>query len=302
LDEVLMAPSNNRRPGFSRRAHYGVFASYVFAVAGALVGLILLALSYFDPNTFGAARTAVAEVTAPVSSVLSTVGRSIGSVPDGVGSYVMVRQQNATLRKQIADDHRLTMRARAINYENRRLKALLALRERIGVPVVSARLVSSSPTSTRRFAVLNAGSWQGVEHGQPVLGPDGLIGQILESGPNTARVLLLTDPESSVPVRRTRDGLPALAVGRGDGLVDVRSVSNAAATFAPGEVFVTSGAGGVYPPNIPVAKVLRHGRDIVLAESAMRASTLDFAVVQRAYLPAPPTPTPAPTPTAIRKP
>jgi rod shape-determining protein MreC len=297
-----MAPSNNRRPGFSRRAQYGVFASYVFAVAGALVGAILLALSYFDPNTFGAARTAVAEVTAPISSGSGTIGRTVGSVPGWIGSYLMVHDQNAALRKQLAADHALMMRARSINYENRRLKALLALRERIGVPVVSARLVSSSPTSARRFAVLNAGGWQGVERGQPVLGPDGLIGQIVESGPNTARVLLLTDPESSVPVRRTRDGLPALAVGRGDGLVDVRSVSNAAATFAPGEVFVTSGAGGVYPPNMPVAKILRHGRDIALAESVMHASTLDFALVQRAFLPPPPTSAPAATPAAVPKP
>jgi len=297
-----MASSNNRRPGFSRRAHYGVFASYVFAVAGALVGAILLALSYFDPNTFGAARTAVAEVTAPISSSSGAVGRSIGAVPEWIGTYLMVHDQNAVLRKQVVADRALMMRARSINYENRRLKALLAMRERIGVPVVSARLVSSSPTSARRFVVLNAGSWQGVERGQPVLGPDGLIGQVVESGPNTARVLLLTDPESSVPVRRTRDGLPALAVGRGDGLVDVRSVSNAAATFAPGEVFVTSGAGGVYPPNVPVAKVLRHGRDIVLAETVMRASTLDFALVQRAFLPPPPVPVATPVAAAVPKP
>ncbi|AOH85121.1 rod shape-determining protein MreC [Sphingomonas panacis] len=299
-----MAPSNNRRPGFSRRAQYGVFATYVFAVAGALVGAILLALSYFDPNTFGAARTAIAEVSAPVSSAFAFVGRSVGSVPDGLGSYIAVHDQNAALRKQIADERAITMRARAINYENRRLKGLLALRERVGVPVTTARLVSSSPASTRRFATLNAGAWQGVEHGQPVLGPEGLIGQVLESGPNTARVLLLTDPESSIPVRRTRDGLPALAQGRGDGLVDIRSVSNAAATFSPGEVFVTSGAGGVYPPNIPVARVLRHGRDIVVAEAAARPSTLDFALVQRAYLPPPaPAPTPTPTPTPkVKKP
>lgn len=295
-----MAPSNNRRPGFSRRAQYGVFAGYVFAVAVVLVGMIALALSYFDPSTFGAARAAVAEVTAPVSSTFALVGRSVGSVPGGLGSYIAVHDQNAALRRQIAEERVLTMRARAINFENRRLKALLGVRERIGVPVTAARLVSSSAISTRRFAVLNAGAWQGVERGQPVLGPDGLIGQVLEAGPNTARVLLLTDPESSVPVRRTRDGLPALAQGRGDGLVDIRSVSSAAATFSPGEVFVTSGAGGVYPPNVPVARILRHGRDIVLAESAARASTLDFALVQRAYLP-PPAPAASPTPAASAK-
>ncbi|MGC8170129.1 rod shape-determining protein MreC, partial [Salmonella enterica] len=65
----------------------------------------------------------------------------------------------------------------------------------------------------------------GVATGQPVRGPEGLIGRVLETGPNSARVLLLIDPESVVPVRRTRDGMPALAAGRGDGLIDVKSVA-----------------------------------------------------------------------------
>ena len=88
--------------------------------------------------------------------------------------------------------------------------------------------------------------------GEPVRGPDGLIGRTLDVSPNTARVILLVDPESIVPVRRTRDGLPAIAVGRGDGWLEVKSAAGSAATFTRGDVFVTSGNGGLFPPGIPV--------------------------------------------------
>jgi rod shape-determining protein MreC len=291
-----MAPPHNRRPGFSRRAQYGFFLAYVVALAGAIVSAVLLALSSLDPPAFASLRASLAEVTTPVSSGISGVGNWLGSIPSGIGDYLAVRGQNAALRKQLADQHAVFLRARSLSYDNRRLLALLKMRERIAEPVVAARLVSSTGSSTRRFAVLNAGSWQGVATGQPVRGPEGLIGRVLETGPNSARVLLLTDPESVVPVRRTRDGMPALAAGRGDGLIDVKSVALSTTDFGPGDVFVTSGTGGIYPPNIPVARVLRRGRDASIARSFAQADTLDYALVQRAFMPEPP-PIPVPIPT-----
>lgn len=294
-----MAPPHNRRPGFSRRAQYGLFLAYVIGLAGLIVSAILLALSSLDPPAFASLRASVAELTTPLSSGLSGIGRGIGSIPAGIGDYIGVRSQNAALRKELADQHALFLRARSLAYENRRLKTLLQVRDRIAEPVVTARLVSSSASSARRFAVLNAGSWQGVATGQSVRGPEGLIGRILETGPNSARVLLLTDPESVVPVRRTRDGMPALAAGRGDGLVDVKSVALANTDFGPGDVFVTSGTGGLYPPDIPVARVIRRGHDASVARSYAQADTLDYALVQRSFMPPAP---PVAVPTPVSKP
>jgi rod shape-determining protein MreC len=285
-----MAPSRNRRPGFSRRAQYSLFLGYVIAVAGSLVAAVLLALATLDPPAFAALRATVAEVTTPISSGIAGAGRGIGAIPSSIADHFAVHQENAQLRKELSDAHALLLRARSLSYDNYRLKALLRMRERVPDTVVTARLVSSSASSTRRFAILNAGSWQGVRDGQPVRGPEGLIGRILEAGPNSARVLLLSDPESIVPVRRTRDGLPALAAGRGDGLIDIRSVSVANAAFEPGDVFVTSGTGGIYSPEIPVARVIKRAKDIALARSFTEPDTLDFALVQQAYMPPVPPP------------
>lgn len=298
-----MAPSRNRRPGFSRRAQYGLFLGYVIAVAGAIVAVVLLVFATLNPPAFAPLRAAVAEVTTPISSGFAGLGRGIASIPTGIGNHFTVMQKNAALRKELEANRALLLRARTLSYDNHRLKTLLHLRERVADPVVAARLVSSSGSSTRRYAVLNAGSWQGVRIGQPVRGPEGLVGRILETGPNTARVLLITDPESIVPVRRTRDGLPALAAGRGDGMIDVRSVSVSNVAFEPGDVFVTSGTGGIYSPNVPVARIVRRSRDTALARSFAQPDTLDFALVQQGFMPIQqPTPRHHDRPRAMRAP
>jgi rod shape-determining protein MreC len=292
-----MAPPRNRRPGFSRRAHYGLFIGYVGAASGALLGAVLLLLSTFNPPAFAAVRGVFAEITTPFASGFHWVRRGLGSIPDGIGSYFAVHGENEKLRKQIADDKLTVSRAQALAQENRRLRAMVKLRDVTTDAIVAARLVNSSSSSTRRYATLNAGSWQGVKRGQPVRDPAGLIGQVIETSPNSARVLLLADPESIVPVRRTRDGLPAIASGRGDGQIDIRSASVATMGFQAGDVFVTSGTGGVFPPDIPVARVLRTQGDIAIAQPAVNPDALDFALVQQTFLPEPtPVPTPAPSP------
>ncbi|VXC33697.1 rod shape-determining protein MreC [Sphingomonas sp. 8AM] len=293
-----MAPSRDRRPGFSRRAQYGLFVTYILGIAGAVVGAVLLALSTFQPAAFSMARAAVAELTAPVSASTSAIVRTVATVPQEIGTWWRVHDENKELRARLARARGALLVGRQARLENVRLRALLALRDRAPEVVIAARIVSTSGSSTRRYGLLNAGSWQGVAEGQPVRGPEGLIGRVLYTGPNTARVLLVTDAESVVPVRRTRDGRPALAAGRGDGLIDIRTIDTADGKFRPGDIFVTSGTGGMFVPGVPVARVLRDGTDAAPARPFARPDTLDVAIVHRAFMPpAPPTPMPAPSPT-----
>jgi len=289
-----LAPPRNRRPGFSRRAQYGLFLGYVVLVAGAAIGAGMLLLSTFNPPAFAVVRGAVSEVTTPIASGLSWVRHGVSDIGSGVSNYFGVVSENARLRKQLADSQTLIERASTLSIENRRLRVLLGVRDREAESVVVARLVASSASSTRRYATLNAGSRQGVQAGQPVRGPAGLVGQIVETSLNTARVLLLIDPESVVPVRRVRDGMPAIVAGRGDGMLDVRSASLASVVFRDGDIFVTSGTGGIFPPNIPVARVAHDARDTALARPTANPDAIDFVLVQKSFLPeAKPTNAPA---------
>ena len=285
-----MAPARDRRTGFSRRRQSSTFIGYVLAVAGAVVGAVLLVVSTVHPPAFGTARMAVASVTAPIAGVLDAGVDAVASVPRAIGTWIGVHGENAQLRAEVARSRALLTRARIIAYDNRRLRALLRVRDRTPEVVIAARLVGSTASSGRRFALLNAGRLQGVQPGMPVRGPDGLVGRVLESGPIAARVLLITDPESLVPVRRTRDGVAAIAAGRGDGRVDIRSVDATNVRFSRGDMFVTSGTGGLYAPGVPVAQVDRNGMDSVVATPFMAPDALDFAVVERPYVPMPPPP------------
>ena len=282
-----MAPVRDRRTGFSRRRQYGVFLGYVLSVAGVAVGAALLVISTFDPPLFAALRMAAATATAPISSVLAAGSRSVAGVPDDVASYFAVHARNREMAALLKAQAALITRARTIAYDNRRLRALLQLRDRSPATVVAARLVSSTASSGRRFALLNAGRFSGVRPGMPVRGPVGLIGRVVETGPDVARILLLVDPESIVPVRRTRDGAPAIAAGRGDGSLDIRSVYTTNVRYRAGDLFVTSGTGGLYPPGIPVARVMRDGTDTVQARPFAAPDTLDFAVVEQPFMPIP---------------
>ncbi len=283
-----MAPARDRRTGFSRRRQYSAFLGYVLAVAGAVVGAVLLVASTFNPPAFSAARMGIASMTAPVASVFDAVADGAMSVPEAIGTWFRVHGENAELRNEVKQTRDLLTRARTIAYDNRRLRALLAVRDRTPEAVVTARLVASTASSGRRFALLNAGRFQGVRPGMPIRGPNGLVGRVLETGPIAARVLLITDPESLVPVRRTRDGMPAIAAGRGDGRVDIRSVNATNVRFAAGDMFVTSGTGGLYAPGVAVARVERAGADSVVAIPYAAPDALDFALVERPFMPMPP--------------
>ncbi|RSV41553.1 rod shape-determining protein MreC [Sphingomonas sp. ABOLE] len=297
-----MAPPRNRRPGFSRRAQYGLFFSYVAAIGLLLIGGGLVLVSRYNPHLFAALRSTVAEVTTPVSSGLDTVRRGVGSVPTAIGSYFGVRGENARLKRQIEAEHAALQRALGLERENQRLRQLLKVRDATPETIVVARLVNSSASSTRRYATLNAGSWQRVSQGQPVRDGDGLIGQVVEAGPNASRVLLITDPDSTIPVRRASDGLPAIVTGKGDGTLDVRAANAAANPFRAGDLLVTSGTGGVFPPNIPLGKVSTIGRDSSVVTPASNPDMADFVMVLRVFLPEPaPPPQAFPTPAATPK-
>jgi rod shape-determining protein MreC len=83
-----------------------------------------------------------------------------------------------------------------------------------------------------------------------------------------------------------RDGTPALATGRGDGTIELKTLEAGENPFKRGDVVVTSGVGGIYPPLVPVAVVVSAGRDVTVAHPLANPARIDFAIVQTIYQPA----------------
>jgi len=279
-----MAPPPHRRPGFSRRAQYGLFASYVIAMAGTVVAAFLLAISIADPAGFSALRAAAAEITAPVARLFSNIGDITRNVSGNASAYINAASKNATLEKQVRAQQVKVIEAKALRVENARLRGLLKLKEQSPQQVAIGRLISSTASSTRRVATLSIGQTSGVQRAQPVRGPSGLIGRVIETGPTTARVLLVSDSENLVPVMRVSDGLPAFSAGLGNGLVIIKPLNLGESPFKVGDVIVTSGNGGLYMPNIPFARVIRKTSDGALALPFADPGNTPYAVVMKPYL------------------
>jgi rod shape-determining protein MreC len=278
-----MARPPSRRPGQNRKAQYSLFVSYVVAVTGALAGLLLIIIAMFDPTGFAAIRSAGAEITRPVSSGLKELVSGVGTIDERIAAFYRAGSQNVSLRRQVDINRTRLIEAAAIEQENVRLKKLLKLVEEEKDEVATARLISSSSSSTRRLARLNAGRMQGAYPGMPVRAPEGLIGRIYTAGPNTSDVLLLTDSSNVVPVRRSTDNIAGISTGADDGSLQIKSLSAGRNPFKPGDILVTSGTGGLYQPNIPVAIVVRIAGDDAVAVPLASPARVEMVMVQRPF-------------------
>lgn len=280
-----MAASAGPRPGWSRRAQYSLFFSFLAVIAGLIVGLILLILSLIAPQSYAAVRGAALDVTAPISGAMREVTTTVTGLVGGAGNYWDAANQNAELKRDRAALMRRMVEARAILEENQQLKSALQLREQTPQAVAAGRVVGSSFESTRRFAIISVGSSDGVRIGMPVRAAEGLIGRIVDAGRIASRVLLVTDRSNIIPARILKGGLPVISTGRGDGTIDVRPLEVGRNPFKPGDIIITSGTGGLYPPLVPIAKVVRLDDDGAIAIPIADPSRVSFAIVEPPYEP-----------------
>lgn len=274
------------RPGWSRRAQYGLFFGLLAVIAGVVVGLVLLVLSLVAPKTFDGIRGAALDITGPIAGALHEVSSTVEGLAGGASDYWDAADQNGMLKRQNKAMLQRMVEAKAIQQENGQLKAALELRQHVRDTIATGRIVGSSFNSPRRFAILSAGSNDGVQIGMPVRSADGLVGRIIDTGSIASRVLLVSDRANIVPARLLRGGRPVIAQGRGDGTIDVRPLEVGRNPFKRGDIIITSGTGGLYPPLVPLARIVKLDDDGAIALPLADPATTSFAIVEPPFEPA----------------
>ena len=274
------------RPGWSRRAQYGLFFSFLALIAGIIVGVILLVLSLVAPAKFDSVRGAALDVTGSAGSGLHSVSATVSGVFTGAGDYWDAAHQNGELKKERKVMMQRMIEAKAILQENQQLKAALKLREHERNTIAVGRIVGSSFNSPRRFAILSVGTSDGVRIGMPVRSPTGLVGRVIDAGALASRVLLISDRNSVVPARLLRGGIPVISQGRGDGTLDVRPLEVGRNPFKRGDIIISSGTGGLYPPLVPIAKIVKLDDDGAIAIPLADPANISFAIVEPPFEPA----------------
>lgn len=159
-----------------------------------------------------------------------------------------------------------------LTLENTRLRALLDMRERIKTPALAAQVLYDAADPYTRKVIIDKGALAAVQTGAPVLDETGILGQVTRVYPLVSEVTLVTDRNQAIPVLNVRTGVRALAFGDSasrSGTLELRFI-DANADMVAGDLLTTSGVDGIYPPGLPVARVLKIER---LSESAFARIT-----------------------------
>ena len=206
-------------------------------------------------------RSALAVVVYPLhymASLPDTWGRALQG---RLAKEEALRRANEELRRD-----NLTLKARlqqfeALETENMRLRDLLGSAFKIGDRVLIAEILSVDLDPYRQQVLINKGSSSGIFVGQPVLDANAVMGQVVRVNPLSATVLLITDATHSLPVQINRNGLRTVAAGTG--LVNRLELSYLPnnSDVRVGDLLVTSGLGGHFPPGYPVARIAEVRRE-----------------------------------------
>ncbi|MGH8427650.1 MAG: rod shape-determining protein MreC [Gammaproteobacteria bacterium] len=222
-----------------------------------VLGLAAIALMAADHHyaALSGARSALSVAVYPVEWLVNAPAAAWRSVSTNLSSRTSLLAENARMHSELLIAKAGLERLDSLQEENSRLRMLLNAAGTMPGRVVATSTLSVNLTPFENVITVNAGTRSGVREGQPLLDSEGIVGQVLDVGPLSARVMLITDPASAVPVEIARTGLATLAIGTGNlNRLSLPYLPNNT-DVKPGDRLVTSGLGGRYPRGYPVGIV-----------------------------------------------
>ncbi|MBI5873507.1 MAG: rod shape-determining protein MreC [Candidatus Omnitrophica bacterium] len=180
------------------------------------------------------------------------------------------------------------LRYQEISAENERLTKLLDLKMRLAYGTVAARVIGKDFNSFRAFLLLDKGESSGIKKYAAVLTPLGLVGKILELGRFSSKVILINDPDLSVPAVVVRTQEQGLASGTLDGRSKLRFL-DLDSDVAEGDTVATSGLNMTYPAGILIGKVKFVGLEssglgkFAILEPAVKVSSVPEVLVVKSH-------------------
>ena len=206
-------------------------------------------------------RSGLSVLLYPLQRLVTAPSKLWHEVDDFFVSHNSLIRDNAELRNQHTLDSAQLLQLQVLRTENQHLRNLLMVQQRADYPMQLAEIMYVERDIFNRKILLDKGTQANVLAGQIVMDDSGIVGQITRVYPWMSEVTLITDKDHAVPVQVLRNGLRAVVFGSGDtGELALRYIP-ISSDIQNGDVLVTSGIDGTYPPGLPVAKVVHVERD-----------------------------------------
>lgn len=195
-------------------------------------------------------------ILAPVLKNLSSVSSAVKNVVP----FASLRQENKILRQRLSLYERKFEELKMLAAENERLKVFINFRKNIPYTTVPAQVIGRDPTNWSNSLVIDKGLTGGVKVNKAALSTRGLVGRVIEAGKYSARVLLITDPNSKVGVLIQRNRQGGILLGRPDGRCKMVYIA-LDSDVKEGDKVITAGFGNVFPRDILVGEVIKVGKE-----------------------------------------
>jgi len=206
-------------------------------------------------HALDAVRMSLSVLAHPIQQVASTPGEAISRIGEYFASQERLLRENNELRTRVLEQSAAAQEARLLKTEQEHLLSMAQGKSRYAESGIIAEVLYTARNPFTRKIVIDKGLTNAIAAGMPVIDGTGVVGQLTTVGIFTSEVTLVTEKDQSVPVMLVRNGLRAVAVGSGKyGSIDIPFMP-VAADIQVGDVFVTSGIDGTYPPGLVVATV-----------------------------------------------
>ena len=223
-------------------------------------------------------RTGLNVLVYPIQLIAELPAYAVRGVADFFTTRRTLREDNEKLLAQQQMQLAKLQQFDALEEENNRLRRMLGSAARVADKALAAELVEVSSEPFTRKVVVAKGSQDGVYVGQPVIDAHGIMGQVTQVAGRVSRITLITDAGHAIPVLDNRSGLRALVFGTGDPDSVKIPYLTASADIKEGDMLVSSGMGGTFPPGYPVAqvtKIVNDENEAFLAITAKPAAQLN---------------------------
>ena len=264
-----------RRP---QEPRFGTRSAVIWLTAAVLLSITAMVAD--RRQWLAAPRDWGTRALAPVQQGLATTTRRIGSLVPDQGDISQVRSENLALRRQVDELRQEMVRLRGAALENRQLREQLQYVEtRDELQLLSAEVIGRDSSSLLRNLIVNRGRAGGIAEGMSVVTPAGLAGRTVAVTERTATVFPINHPASAVNARiQGVDSATGIISGVPDGRLVLRYLPQDE-PVAVGDLVVTSGLGGGFPPNIAIGRVtFIRSRDV---EMFQEADVAPFVVLDR---------------------
>lgn len=224
------------------------------------------------------ARSAFSSILYPLQYTIDLPIRLFYWTDEALSTRQTLLEKNREFEARHLENRVQLQKLDIIEKENERLRQLLGAIPKTTERLLISEIINVDLDPYKQLILLNKGSSSDVYQGQPIIDAQGVMGQVVHVGPMSSTAMLITDASHAIPVQVNRTGLRAIAFGSGKiDQLNLRHLPHNV-DIKEGDLLITSGLGGIFPPNFPVAiisRVERHAGEPFATVEARPHALLD---------------------------